>query len=691
MKYLVSILFLCWTWVVFAQSKNEIIQERIEFIAQEMETEEISLEDLFEVLDNYYDNPLNLNSATKEELEELMLINEFQINSLLKWREENGFFETLYEIKDIDFWDVLTLNQIIPFVRVSEVKEKKKRKLSEYLKEGKVEGYIRYIRNIEDKAGYERVSDEEKEASNKYYWGDPAKVYSRIRYTHKKDLSIGVTMEKDPGEQIFGKTQKYGFDFYSAHAYYAGGKWLKKAVIGDYQMQIGQGLALWTGYGFSKTAEASSVRKNANGLRPYTSTDEVRFLRGAGVELGYDNFSLTTFASYKGVDGSVEMLDTLDDESARMASSINMTGNHRTTSELARKNSLKELIYGANLKYQTRIFQVGVSAVHQSYDAYYQREDRLINKYQFRGESLLNLSADYTLVLRNISLFGEVAYSGSSNAVAVLQGASLAIGRTATLSALYRHYPKDYHTFYATGFGDGSNTINESGFYFGGTFRLAKSWIFNAYVDLFSSPWMKFRVDGPSKGHELFGQLKYRPNTQFETYVRVRQKNKMQNASIYTGNIRPIETYNQMKYQWGLTTKLAGGWQWRSRIDFVTDKRDSKGFQKGFALSQDILYRSKKFPLEVSLRYTIFNTDSYDTRIYTYEYNLQNVFSIPAYSGKGSRAYALLRYTFFKEKFDIWLRYAIFVYDGPGTISSGPEEIQGNVKSEVGAQLRFRF
>ncbi|WP_107038058.1 hypothetical protein [Brumimicrobium mesophilum] len=676
---------------VFGQSKNEVIQQRIEFIAQDLEAEEISLEDVFDVLNNYYDNPLNLNVATKEELQQLLLVNDFQINSLLKARDEKGAFNTIFEINEIEFWDLITLENILPFVMVSKVEEKESGSLKKYLKEGKVEAFFRYQRNIEDKAGYADVTDEEREESSKYYWGDPNKLYSRIRYTHSTDFSIGVTMEKDPGEQLFGKTQPKGFDFYSAHAYYSGSKFLRKAVIGDYQVQFGQGLAMWTGYGFSKTADATSARKNARGIRPYTSTDEVRFMRGAAVELGVKNFSFTTWVSYKGADGSVEMLDTLDSEEARLASSINLTGTHRTTSELERQNSLQELIYGGNIKYENRNFQVGLTAVQQAYDAFYQRADRLVNKYQFAGKELLNLSADYSYIYRNLSVYGEVSQSRSSNAVAILQGVSVAMGKRASLTALYRNYPKDYHTFYAQGFGDGSNTNNESGIYLGGSFKLNKEWSLNSYVDFFKSPWLKFRVDSPSEGHEVLGQLSYRPSPRFETYLRVREKDKMINASIYEGNIRPIERYKQRKYQFGLTTDLGSGWKWRSRIDYVTDQRESTGKQDGFALTQDLLYRSKKFPLELSLRYAIFNTDSYETRVYSYEYNLENVFSIPAYFNKGSRSYVMLRYTFFNEKCDLWLRYAAFVYNQEETLSSGTEEITGNVKSEVGVQLRVRL
>lgn len=692
MRSLPFIFVLLLSGFVFGQTKEEIIQERLEFIAQDLEVEDISLEDVFEVLNNYYDNKLNLNTATQEELEGLMMVNVFQINALLKWRDENGYFSSLFEISEVPYWDLVTLNNILPFVVVLEVESKTRRRFSEYFKEGNFEAYFRFIRGIERKEGYADVSDEEKEESNKYYWGDPNKLYSRLRYTNGNQLSLGVTMTKDPGEQLFGKTQPYGFDFYSAHAYYDNGKqFLRKVAVGDFQMQIGQGLAFWTGYGFGKTAESSTTRKKARGLKPFTSTDEARYLRGAGVEIGLADFSLTTFVSYKGVDGSVMDLDTLDSEEARLASSINMSGYHRTTSELNRKNSMNELIYGANLKYETRNFQVGVSAIQQAYDAYYKRSEQLMNKYQFEGKELLNLSADYSYLIGNVNLYGEIAHSGSSNSIAVLQGVSVALGRRTTFSAAYRNYPKDYHTFYAQGFGETSNTNNESGIYFGGNFRLSNAWSLNAYVDFFKSPWLRYRVDAPSHGHEVLGQIRYRPNPRFELFFRAREKDKMINVSNYETNVRPVERYKLRKYQLNMNVVLGGGWTWKSRIDFVTDNRESKGLQKGFGLAQDLLYRNAKFPVEVSLRYAIFNTDSYDTRLYIYEYNMQNVFSIPTYFNVGSRAYALLRYTFLNERFDLWVRYGIFIYNQEESLGTGAEEIKGNIKSEFGAQLRIRL
>jgi hypothetical protein len=273
-----------------------------------------------------------------------------------------------------------------------------------------------------------------------------------------------------------------------------------------------------------------------------------------------------------------------------------------------------------------------------------------------------------------------------------MQGAMLALGRSASISAIYRNYAKDYHTFYARGFSNSSRPINESGLYIGGAFRLSDAWILNLYADNFKSPWLRFRVDAPSEGEDVLAQLKYRPSPRLEMFIRARQQKRMQNArGDYEGPVRPVEEFTQRVYRLALSYKITKDFQWKSRVDYVTDQRNSMGLQQGVSIAQDLVYRSRKRPMQIAVRYATFDTDSFDARIYNYEYHLQNVFSIPVYFNQGSRYYAMLRYTFFEGKMDLWLRYASFVFANQGELGSGPEEISGNSRSEVAVQLRIRF
>jgi hypothetical protein len=90
-------------------------------------------------------------------------------------------------------------------------------------------------------------------------------------------------------------------------------------------------------------------------------------------------------------------------------------------------------------------------------------------------------------------------------------------------------------------------------------------------------------------------------------------------------------------------------------------------------------------PLSVDIRFSAFDA-TYNARIYAYENDLLYNFSIPAYSGKGSRSYILIKYRIAKL-LDLRFRYSQFLYYDREIIGSGLDEINGNLKSEFKLQF----
>jgi hypothetical protein len=688
LKHILLLLFGSMSLCFFAQEKNDIIQQRIEFISEQSESEGLDLTDVIEQLNFRYDNPINLNSASMEDLQQLGLLTDIQISDLLLHRKLFGKFISIYEIQGLQYWDMSTIRMVLPFVRVDDKLDQLHVGLKEAFQQGKFEAYFRYQTIVEDRAGYEDVPDSIQENSNSYYYGNGDRYYTRLRFSYRTNLSVGVTAEKDPGEQFFRGNQKNGFDFYSAHAFYKGGKYFKSLALGDYQVQIGQGLNLWSGYAFGKTADVTNVKKSANPLKPYTSVDETRFLRGAAFEVGYKGFSLTTFGSYKGVDASI-IADSLIEEQ-EFVSSINLTGFHRTNSEVARKNALNEIIAGSNLRYRKRNFQVGAAAVYQGYDRTYSKDTLPYNQFDFRGKGTVGVSADYSWVIKNFNFFGEVATSSYSWGMANIHGVLFSMDSRASMSVVYRNYGKDYQTFYNAGFAEGGKAQNESGLYAGLKLNLTRQFTVNSYIDVFKFPWMKYQVDGPSNGHEFMIQPSYKPRRGTELYLRFREQRRQKNSRDSDGTITGLEDIIQRNYRLNLNFKVSESVTLKSRIEYVTINRPSNTPEDGFIITQDILFKPKSFPVDLSLRYALFDTDSYDSRIYTYENNALYVFSVPSYYYRGSRAYALIRYTF-ARKFDLWVRYGVSIYANRKTLGSGAEQITGNTKSDVTVQLRMKF
>jgi hypothetical protein len=91
------------------------------------------------------------------------------------------------------------------------------------------------------------------------------------------------------------------------------------------------------------------------------------------------------------------------------------------------------------------------------------------------------------------------------------------------------------------------------------------------------------------------------------------------------------------------------------------------------------------------LRFALFQTDSYDSRIYAYENDVQGYYSIPSYYYRGSRFYVMMNYNI-TQNIELWLRYSQTFYDNQNVISPGSlTEIDGNTKSEIRAQAMFKF
>lgn len=687
-KIVISLLFLCLGISAFSQEKSEVVQQRIEFIAEQLETEEIDLTNVVQQLNYYFDHPLNLNGATAEELDELNLLSDVQISDLLLHIKLFGKLITIYELQSLEYWDLQTIQLVQPFVKVDDKLESLHISLKEAVKQGNYELYMRYQTTPEEKTGYQQVSDSVLQASNNFYYGNPDRYYSRFRYSYRTNLSIGVTGEKDAGEQFFRGAQKDGFDFYSAHAFFKGGKYLKALAVGDYQVQIGQALNLWSGYAFGKTADVTNIKKTANPIRPYTSVDETRFMRGAAVDLGFGPFSLLAFASMKKVDASV-LADTLYDD-IEFVSSINLSGLHRTNSEIQKRDALTEKIAGANLRYRNRNLQLGIAGVYQGYDKDFNKSIQPYNQFDFRGKEMVSLSGDYSYVIRNFNFFGEASRSSYSGNWANVHGVLFSLDSRASFSLLYRNYQKGYQTFYNNGFSEGSNTQNENGIYAGFKLKLSSAWTLNTYADFFAFPWMKYQVDAPTAGHELLIQPSYKPNKQLEIYARFRQQLRQKNSRDSDGTVTPIEDVLQRNYRLNLSYAVSEFFTVKSRIEYVTINRPSNVPEDGLIITQDVLFKPKNLPFDLSLRYALFDTDSYDTRIYTYENNALYVFAVPAYYYQGSRGYILIRYSFLK-RFDLWVRYGTFIYNNRKTLGSGAEEIQGSKKSDITVQLRIKL
>lgn len=672
--------------------KQQIIEQRIEAIVENLEDGiELDYTTLFDDFKYYLEHPLNLNKANEGELKQLYLLSDVQIFALFEHIRMYGPLREIYELQAINGWDLFTIRNLLPFVRVGEKLEASQWKLKDVLKEGSHDLFLRYSRVLEEQRGYAPISDEELEANpNARYLGSPDRLYTRYRFRFRNNLSVGFTAEKDAGEEFFTGTQANGFDFYSAHLFYQDKGWLRKVAIGDFQAQFGQGLAMWTGFGFGKSPFIMNAKRNAIGLRPYTSVDENLFFRGTGVTFGHKQFELTLLYSDKDIDANVAARDTLDSEQAALSiSSFNISGLHRTPRELERKNSLRERNIGGNLSWTSRRLSLGVTALQTLYDADVNRNLRLYNQFEFNQSDNFVAGFDYNYIFRNLNFFGEISRSGNGG-YAMVNGMVAALDKRLSLVVMQRHFSRDYHTIYANAFAERGRPVNEQGLYMGFEFRPANKWQITGYADQYRFPWLSYLVDAPSTGHEYLLQITHKPTRRSEYYLRLRKRSKGRNQRESDARINEPVTWEQEFVRLHAAYQVHPNLTLKSRVEYTRYQLEGNAPEHGFLIYQDVIWKKVGSPFTFSGRYALFDIESFNARIYAFENDVLYFFNIPAYANRGSRVYAMTKIRL-KRGVDLWLRYSRWMYIDRNTIGTGLETIEGNTRSEFRAQIRLRF
>ncbi|MFZ9188403.1 MAG: ComEA family DNA-binding protein, partial [Algoriphagus sp.] len=630
----------------FGQDRTPIplnIQQLLERLFPVQE-EEVDYEALYELLTELYQNPLDINRVSSEELAGTYLLSLPQIQAFLDHRSQSGEFLSLYELQTLPYWDSATLDIILPFLTLETEKSSPKSFLDRLKSEENSYLLFRLRRTLELRKGYQ--NDPTANPSSRYL-GDQNDLFLRFRIQHAKDFSLGFLLEKDAGEALEWdpKTSRYGFNFASFHhTRYNLGKW-KTLSLGDFQASFGQGLVFGAGFSLGKGAETvPTVRRSTLGILPYTGSLETGFFRGIGITRQLGSWQSTLLFSSLGKDGRLATQTDAIGNSSQELTSISQTGLHRSQSELSTKNQLRETNLGTNIQFQSRSgkWSTGINALHTQLSIPWVRTPNRYNQFEFSGRSNSVGSAYFNVSWKNFSFFGESARSSSRGQGSVV-GFVSSLTKTVDFSLLWRRYDRHFHSFYATAFAEGTRPINEQGTYLGLQIKPSSKVKLNAYLDFFRFPWLKFRVYAPSEGQEWLARLSYQPQKSLHASIQMKQELKMRNSATEeaTGPTFRLDPILKNQIQANLELGISPEFFFQSRILWNQVNVDQSKTQ-GWMLLQDISFKGEKWKL--TARMALFDTETFDNRLYAYEHNALGAFAIPSFSGKGSRQYLLVQY-----------------------------------------------
>jgi hypothetical protein len=677
-----------------------------QFILDSIEGREIQLEDFIEQSgkdefddDTYLEDldlvagaKLNINFASAEELEALGLLSDIQIKNILYYREHFGGLKSKYELLGIQELTMTDIRKILPYLKFAAEPDPPK-PLKLQFQEGRHQLFLRYQQIIEKKLGFAAPKRNSDGSLSSRYLGLPARLYARYRFQYSTDLSIGLTVEQDAGEPFRHPSQVIGFDYLSGHFFLKNRGMIKRLVVGDYEVNLGQGLFFHQSYSGGKTSLVHKVKKRRMPFKPHTSANEAAYARGAAVELGLSpNWNIVAFASFRKIDANIRLAtDTLfsEENTNSSFSSIQSSGLHRTASELGDKGTIRQGIAGGSLTYSNARVRIAANSAWTALSAPLKRTVRPDNQFNFNGDRLLNAGVDYHVLFRKISVFGELAFSDNGG-WGLISGSDFRLPGSIRLTLVHRYYARHYHTLHAGSFGESSTPVNENGLFLGITcspFKFAE-WAF--YIDMYRHPWLRYGIDAPSGGIDIQSLFTYRPKQHISLQVRGKYERKQENAPDNETAIDYLVPTVKGSFRISFSCQPTAGLMLKSRLEAVSYCDGVNKASRGMTMMQDIIYSFRKIPLTVYGRYILFQTDSYDARIYAYENDLLYVFSVPAYYGRGSRYYLMARIKASRHV-HFWLRWSQTIWTDRETVSSGLEQIDGNTRSEIKLQMRIRF
>ena len=296
----------------------------------------------------YYRHPIVLEKECLAPLGELALLSQRQLNHFQRYIMQYGALISLYELQRIPTWDPATVRLAAPFLRVvpprlgAEIAPMQE--LMVYVKDNKP----RNQRKKED-------------------LGTSYQCLLRYRLTKKNHYQYCLIASKAAGEPVW-----YGnalpmrglLGYWAGYAVY---EWpqglLRKLILGDYEVGVGQGLMLGAHFGMGKSQEVIKVMKSQNrGIKPMASFQRKASFRGVACSLAQEGYEWLIYGSLRALDATLKKDFHIESLSGRGVA-------YRTLTCFDKRNVVKERMIGTSLIYRSKrnTFTLGVQALYHDY------------------------------------------------------------------------------------------------------------------------------------------------------------------------------------------------------------------------------------------------------------------------------------------------------------------------------------
>ena len=611
------------------------------------------------------DNPVNLNTASAEELHRIPAVSDLIAARIIERRKQERF-TSIDELLEVEGVTPELLSFIRKFVRVARRKEGANISAT-FLSRTSTE--------IEERQGFITGA----------YPGSSIKVLNRCHISADKlksplssaisDFEVGILTKKDPGELGLTNFSTYfaGFSmpFLAAHF-----------IIGDYQMESSEGLIFWRASAFGKGSDViTPVRKNGGGIHSYLSSDENSFFRGIGASFEFSNMQVQVLYSSKAINATIDSLGNISD--------IYKGGLFRTESEQRKRNSSKETLLGCRA---VTYLLDGLKIGYTCYRTRFANPLLLIGDNNEYASELWMRGGDVSFTTNYLDAFAEFALD-RANTLATIAGVTYEPVSVLEMTVVFRNYPAAFQSIHGNAFGESGQVQNENGVYVGIRGQPILGLSVSMYYDQFTHEQPTYLLPAPSHGNDFLALAEYKFKEQCEFSFRYKRKDL---PSVIYGNdfygriSQQLIPRVQKNYRLNNEFTSSPSFHASSRVEWVTVEYGAmQSSEKGLLISEALKWNLvHSFSLQA--RIAVFETDSYTSTIYEFEDEVPGAYSNPALFGRGMRWYLILGCQPF-SKMNIAAKYSQTVKDGVKSIGTGLDAISGDCQSVVSVQVEVRF
>lgn len=609
---------------------------------------------------------LYLNFCSIEDLGASQLLNIYQINNLIQYRERSGKLYSLAELNQIKGFNPELIQKLKPFIDLSLQPPAAKFYLPWEKGYTNHEVYWRWGRDLQLRRGFREDA----------YLGDSWDSSLRYRYKNGRHLRIGMQLQKDPGEPWESESNLLGHDHASFFAEIKNALGFRKIILGDFKYDFGQGLCLSSG-SLGGGLFKNDLKLYAQGIRAYAGNDENRFFRGCALEYQQAAWLWAGFISIKNQDGR------LLEEDQAYSLQLNESGLHRTASEIAQINQFKRYSWSLSLAHENQRWQWGLLYFAE------EEKDAVSNRSLVPRTIHHHFSGHWNIHKPSFRQWGEVTFRNDLNPLkpTTLLGLETPIIGELKASLVLFSQPTNNPNIWM----NNPHFAKADGGEQGIQAQISHNWT-HQQESLISMRHCRFR--GPTYLNEGPGirkdyalqHLGVARDWRFKIQAHFTLEEFFQ-KHISQEELQTEKSHRNL-VQLKLKKNLGPNLDLVYKIVLSSSKSEENRIKRGYLISTGFSITKQRWVFKTGL--AISKVREWQSRIYNYEPDLPYSFSLPAFGGISTRHYALIRFPISKVS-DLHIKYALWYYHDRETLSSGWQEINKPYSINLKLALRIKL